>query len=80
MEILFWLAPPALATLVAAIWVARTGGSGHAVVDPGEQQRILARMGEAIDRAGPSAGAGRRLAEPDSGVVVRPHHGGPDQG
>jgi len=71
-EILLWLVPPVVVTLVAMTWVAWLGREGRGVVDPEEAAR---RLGAALERQ--SEVAKRRPArlprrrERSTGVAVR---------
>ena len=60
MEILLWLVPPVLVTLVAMAWVGWVGREGRGEVD---REEAVRRLGAALDRA---PGSGRRR------VVVGP--------
>jgi len=72
-EILWWLAPPVVATVLAMLWVSWLGREGRGEVDPDVAAR---RLGEAM--AKPSrlpSGAATRPAprrERSTGVAVRP--------
>jgi len=72
-EILWWLAPPVVATVLAMLWVSWLGREGRGEVDPDVAAR---RLGDAM--AKPSRlpdGAGSRHAptrERSTGVAVRP--------
>ena len=47
MEILLWLVPPVVVTLLASVWVGWLGRAGRGEVDHDEAVR---RLGEALDR------------------------------
>jgi hypothetical protein len=47
MEILWWLAPPVVATVVAMLWVSWLGRAGRGEVDP---EVAVRRLGEAMSR------------------------------
>jgi hypothetical protein len=70
-EILLWLVPPAVATLLAMAWVAWLGRAGRGEVDRDEAVR---RLGKALGREHP----GERHARPapvrdrSTGIAVRP--------
>ena len=57
MEILLWLVPPAVVTVLAMLWVGWWGREGRGEVD---RETAVRRMGEALGR------------EPRVRVVVRP--------
>jgi hypothetical protein len=46
-EILWWLAPPVVATVVAMLWVSWLGRAGRGEVDP---EVAVRRLGEAMSR------------------------------
>jgi hypothetical protein len=77
--ILWWLAPPVVATVLAMLWVSWLGREGRGEVDPDVAAR---RLGAAI--AKPSrlpAGATTRppsVRERSTGVAVRPSSRRPD--
>jgi hypothetical protein len=56
-EILLWLVPPAVVTVIAMLWVGWLGREGRGEVD---RDTAVRRMGEALGR------------QPRSQVVVRP--------
>ncbi|WP_028653423.1 hypothetical protein [Nocardioides halotolerans] len=69
MQILLWLVPPVLVTLVAMAWVGWVGREGRGAVDRDEAVR---RLGEALEREQPARPA--RLPhrrERSTGVAVR---------
>jgi hypothetical protein len=72
-EILWWLAPPVVATVLAMLWVSWLGRAGRGVVD---REVAVRRLGEAMARptAVPPATAPRppARAERSTGVAVRP--------
>ena len=77
-EILWWLAPPVAATVLAMVWVAWLGREGRGEVD---REVAVRRLGEAIERptrVRPTAQP-RPPATPDrsTGVAVRPSTRGP---
>ena len=71
MEILFWLLPAAVATLVATVWVSWWGREGRGEVD---RETAARRLGEALSRergAKPGYAVPRREADRASGVALR---------
>lgn len=73
MEILLWLVPAAVVTVVAMLWVGWSGSARRAgrTLDRDEAAR---RMGEALGRERahrPGYAAPRRAPEPSTGVAVR---------
>ena len=74
MEILLWLAPAALVTVVAMLWVGWSGSARRAGRGALDREEAARRMGEALGRKrGPSPGyaAPRRAPETSTGVAVR---------
>jgi hypothetical protein len=73
-EILLWLVPSAVVTLVAMAWVAWVGRERHALPDRSEaaQQAAQERFAAAITRPHPHRVATRgRQRERSTGVAVR---------
>ncbi|MEO6509481.1 MAG: hypothetical protein ABIO16_00710 [Nocardioides sp.] len=70
MEILLWLVPPAVVTLLAMVWVSWLGREGRGEVDRDEAVR---RMAQAIGRDHPGATKPRPVPVPDrsTGIAVR---------
>lgn len=71
MEILLWLVPAAVVTVVAMAWVAWWGREGRGVVD---RETAARRLGDALSkepRRRPGYAVPPRAAEPASGVAVR---------
>ncbi len=74
MEVLWWLAPPAAATVVAMIWA---GWLGRRRDDDqrDDSDAALARMAKALDRPTPRRQSGVKpssaMAEPSHGVAIR---------
>jgi hypothetical protein len=72
-EILWWLAPPAVATALAMVWVSWLGRAGRGQVDPDVAAR---RLGDAMARptrvARTSAPRPNAAGERSTGVAVRP--------
>ena len=74
MEILLWLVPAALVTLVATAWVSWWGREGRGRVEA-DREAAARRLGEALERAqqrAPGRAAPRRTTERSSGVALRP--------
>ncbi len=77
MEILLWLVPPAVVTLVAMVWVSWLGREGRGEVD---RDVAVRRLGEALERSAAvrarptTRPAERPVRQPDrsTGVAVRP--------
>ena len=73
-EILLWLVPAAVVTVVAMVWVSWMGRDGRGEVD---RDVAVERLGKALARDLP-AGT-RRTAAPardrSTGIAVRPSHG-----
>lgn len=73
MEILWWLAPPVVATVLAMLWVSWLGREGRGEVDPDVAAR---RLGAAMAKPSrlPDGAAGRPATtrERSTGVAVRP--------
>lgn len=71
MEILLWLVPPAVVTLLAMLWVSWLGRSGRGEVDREEAVRRLAR---AMGKEHPVVGQPRTAPVRDrsTGIAVRP--------
>ena len=73
MEILWWLAPPVVATGLAMVWVSWLGRAGRGQVDP---EVAVRRLGDAMARPTrvprAAAAAAERPEERGTGVAVRP--------
>ncbi|GEP38826.1 hypothetical protein NPS01_24890 [Nocardioides psychrotolerans] len=78
MDILLWLVPPAVVTVVAMAWVSWLGREGRGEVD---RDVAVRRLGEALERSRPVPGRSGRGAttpsptrQPDrsTGIAVRP--------
>jgi hypothetical protein len=68
-QILLWLVPPVVVTLVAMAWVGWVGREGRGEVDRDE---ALRRLGAALDRERPPAPARLpRRRERSTGVALR---------
>ncbi|WP_307861961.1 hypothetical protein [Nocardioides sp. SYSU D00065] len=74
MEILLWLVPSAVVTLVAMAWVSWVGRDSHGEVD---RDVAAERLGRALAKELP--GGTRRTPAPardrSTGIAVRPSHG-----
>lgn len=74
MEILLWLVPALVVTVVAMVWVSWIGRDGHGEID---RDVAVERLGKALAKELP-AGA-RRTTSPardrSTGIAVRPSHG-----
>lgn len=70
-EILLWLLPPALVTVVAMLWAGWMGRAGRGEID---REVAVRRLGEALSRrpAQPSYTPGRRDRDRSTGIAVRP--------
>ena len=73
MEILWWLAPPVAATVLAMVWVSWLGRDGRGQVDP---EVAVRRLGDAMARptrtSRPASARPRAPEERGTGVAVRP--------
>lgn len=72
MEILLWLAPAAVVTLVTMLWVGWWGREGRGEVD---RETAARRLGEALSREQkrrPGYAAVRRTPDRSTGVALRP--------
>lgn len=70
MEILLWLVPPVVVTLLAMTWVAWVGREGRGEVDPDVAVR---RMAAALSKPGPQRYAvAKPSRERSTGMAVRP--------
>lgn len=69
-EILWWLAPPVVATVLAMLWVSWLGRPGRGEVD---RDVAVRRLGEALARPArtPAARPAPRPRERSSGVALR---------
>jgi hypothetical protein len=68
-EILLWLVPPVVVTVVAMLWVGWLGREGRGEIDP---ETAVRRMGEALGRPPRSQVVVRRQPrERSTGVAVR---------
>jgi hypothetical protein len=72
-EILWWLAPPVVATVLAMAWVSWLGREGRGEVDPEVAARRLARAMSRPSRVTPRPTPARTPApgERSSGIAVR---------
>ena len=75
MEILLWLVPTGVVTLVAMLWVAWLGREGRGEVD---RDVAVARLARALQREHPATRATRPEAPRDrsTGIAVRPSRRG----
>ena len=73
MEILWWLAPPVVATVLAMLWVSWLGREGRAEVDPEVAARRLGRAMTRPSRVTPRPAPVRTPPprERSSGIAVR---------
>ena len=73
MEILWWLAPPVVVTLVAMAWVAWLGREGRGELD---REVAAERLARAMRREHPGLSASRagatRPRDRSTGIAVRP--------
>lgn len=70
MEILLWLVPSVLVTVVAMVWVGWVGREGRGEVDP---EVAVRRMAAALSKPTPQPyAAGKQRRERSTGVAVRP--------
>ena len=71
MEILLWLVPPAVVTVVAMLWVGWIGREGRGEVD---REVAVRRLGEALGRRPqhPGYAADRTERDRSTGIAVRP--------
>jgi hypothetical protein len=69
-EILLWLVPPAVVTVLAMAWVSWLGREGRGEIDHEEAAR---RLTKAMQRENPGLAKPRPVREPDrsTGVAVR---------
>ena len=79
MEILLWLVPALVVTVVAMVWVSWVGRDGHGEID---RDVAAERLGKALAKELP-AGT-RRTTSPardrSTGIAVRPSHGSASTG
>ena len=71
MEILLWLVPPVVVTVVASLWVGWLGREGRGTVD---REVAVRRMGQALQRDRRPVRYAARRPERDrsTGIAVRP--------
>ncbi len=72
MEILFWLVPAGVVTLVAMLWVGWWGREGRGEVD---RETAARRLGEALSKEQkrrPGYAVTRRTPDRSTGVALRP--------
>ncbi len=70
-EILWWLAPPAVATVLAMLWVSWLGRAGRGQVDPEVAARRLGRAMSRPSRVPPRTARPVRPGERSAGIAVR---------
>jgi hypothetical protein len=72
-QILWWLAPPVVATVLAMVWVSWLGREGRGAVDPEVAARRLDRAMSRPSRVTPRTTPSRapRPGERSSGIAVR---------
>jgi hypothetical protein len=73
-EILWWLAPPVVATVLAMLWVSWLGREGRGAVDP---EVAVRRLSKAMSRptrvtARATSMRGHGVGERSTGIAVRP--------
>jgi hypothetical protein len=69
-EILLWLVPPVVVTLVAMAWVGWVGREGRGEVDP---EVAVRRMADALSKpTAPHQATPQQRRERSTGVAVRP--------
>jgi hypothetical protein len=70
-EILLWLVPPAVVTVVAMLWVGWVGREGRGEVD---REVAVRRLGEALGRSQrlPGYAATKHERDRSTGIAVRP--------
>lgn len=74
MEILFWLAPPVVVTVVAMLWVSWLGREGRGEID---RDVAVSRLAEALqrdhgDKPPPPYAARTPARDRSTGIAVRP--------
>lgn len=80
MEILWWLAPPAVVTVIAMLWVSWLGREGRGEVD---RDAAVERLAKALRKEHP--GTARTTSTPtrprdrSTGIAVRPSSSSPDR-
>jgi hypothetical protein len=74
MEILWWLAPPVAATVLAMLWISWLGREGRGDLDPEVAARRLGRAMSRPPRVAPRATPPRTAGpgERSGGIAVRP--------
>jgi hypothetical protein len=71
-QILWWLAPPVVATVLAMLWVSWLGREGRGEVDPEVAARRLGRAMSRPARVTPRTAPARAPGERSSGIAFRP--------
>jgi hypothetical protein len=71
-EILLWLVPPALVTVVAMVWASWAGRPGRGETD--RSDAAYARFARAVVKEHPATGRSRpmRVRDRSTGIAVRP--------
>ena len=69
MEILLWLVPPVVVTLLAMAWIGWIGREGRGEVDP---EVAVQRMADALSKPQQAYADPARRRERSTGVAVRP--------
>jgi hypothetical protein len=68
-QILWWLAPPVVATVLAMLWVSWLGRAGRGHVD---REVAVRRLGDAMAKSTRAPRKTPRTPERGAGVAVRP--------
>lgn len=76
MEILLWLVPPAVVTVVAMVWVGWLGREGRGAVD---REVAVRRLGQALEKQprAPRYAADNPARDRSTGIAVRPSRAAP---
>lgn len=76
MEILLWLVPPAVVTVVAMLWVGWLGREGRGEVD---RELAVRRLGEALEKQpkAPRYAADSTPRDRSTGIALRPSRAAP---
>jgi hypothetical protein len=72
-EILLWLVPPVVVTVVAMLWVSWLGREGRGEVD---REVAVRRLAQAMGKEQPPANRPVRERERSTGIAVRPSRSG----
>jgi hypothetical protein len=75
-EILLWLVPPAVVTVVAMVWVGWVGREGRGAVD---REVAVRRLGQALEKQprAPRYAADNPARDRSTGIAVRPSRAAP---